>query len=358
MSEMEEWIDLAYDHALSGNYEKAIEYYEKILEVEKNNIAVLINASTAYHKIGQSTNALKYVNDALKIDPNSFEALCNKATILLVGEHFEEALEIYKKTLSTRPDPAIMHSIATICRNLGHYEKTIEYSEMELKLKPESVMALFNKAYALDMLDRPKESINAVQKILKCSPDNLDALEFISQIYLRSGDHENAIKYNNLAMKMAPNNPAEIHAKGDIHYSMGEFEQALSCYERALEIDSSFTNALASRGNVLAHYGNYKKALECFNVVLQTDSTNMLALHGKSNALSRMGQYHEALDAYNAVLKVKPDYAAAWSEKSFCYVKLGMNDKALECADMALKITPNDEALQKARDVLREKCGG
>lgn len=53
----------------NGNIQKAIEYYEKALEIMPQNDDSLINLAMCHNKLGHSDKAIALCQEAIKIDP-------------------------------------------------------------------------------------------------------------------------------------------------------------------------------------------------------------------------------------------------------------------------------------------------
>ena len=65
-----------------GNYTGAIEYYDKILGIDPNDVDALNNKGVALDNLGNYTGAIEYYDKVLGIDPNDVDALDNKEVAL------------------------------------------------------------------------------------------------------------------------------------------------------------------------------------------------------------------------------------------------------------------------------------
>ena len=61
---------LGVAYGMTGNHEKAIEYFTKVVELNPDNAGAFLNLSNAYKYIGDETNARIFMEKALSIDPN------------------------------------------------------------------------------------------------------------------------------------------------------------------------------------------------------------------------------------------------------------------------------------------------
>jgi len=66
----------------SGNHTEAIEYYNKVLAIDPNDVATLDAKGVSLDYLGNYTGAIEYYDRALAIDPNDVYALTNKGIAL------------------------------------------------------------------------------------------------------------------------------------------------------------------------------------------------------------------------------------------------------------------------------------
>lgn len=73
----DEWFDQANAAYNSGNYETAVELYEKILATDMESVPVYYNMGNAYYKMREYPMAIYSYEKALKLDPSNEEVRTN-----------------------------------------------------------------------------------------------------------------------------------------------------------------------------------------------------------------------------------------------------------------------------------------
>ena len=157
--------DLAATHASAGEYQKALDIYRRILQVNPEYTAVKIGIATTLNNWGSQYardkdwgQALSYYRQALEHDPGCQQAHQNLgATLMRVGWEqgaigdVEGAMRTYQKLLEIAPENAEAHN------NLGVvYVKKQAYSE---------ATACFKAALALDAnYDEAQANLNYVRR--------------------------------------------------------------------------------------------------------------------------------------------------------------------------------------------------
>ncbi|WP_161595844.1 tetratricopeptide repeat protein [Flavobacterium pectinovorum] len=94
-----------------GEYEKALLYFEKALEIEKENYNLPQEASLVAMDLNLIDKAIEYSNEALQRSPNNFALMGNHAMNLLIAGEDEIAKEIIEKAVKLEPNDSINKNI-------------------------------------------------------------------------------------------------------------------------------------------------------------------------------------------------------------------------------------------------------
>lgn len=88
----------------NGDYEKILYYESDIRERYANNFSLLFNIAHAYKNLNQFDNAIKTYEEALKIDPSSYEGWSNLAHLYEIIGQGKNALSAMKICYKLSPD--------------------------------------------------------------------------------------------------------------------------------------------------------------------------------------------------------------------------------------------------------------
>ena len=91
-------------------YSEAIEFFDKELATEPNNVQSLTNKGAALAKLGHFEEAIFHYDHALEINPLFVPALNNKANALSQLWKFDEAIETYKIAKNLEPKNQIINN--------------------------------------------------------------------------------------------------------------------------------------------------------------------------------------------------------------------------------------------------------
>jgi tetratricopeptide (TPR) repeat protein len=307
-----------------GRYEEAIQYYDKVLEIEPNDVYVLYNKGNAFYSLGNYTEAIQYFDKALEIEPRLVEALTNKGLALADLGKYQEAIQYYDKALEIEPrlvEALTNKGLALIY--LGKYQEAIQYFDKALEIEPRLVEALTNKGAALIYLGKYQEAIQYVDKALEIEPRMVEAINNKANTLVRISEQSNTIKpvadtiYNNnyyYNSPIDPNPKTNLYLYEGINYNNDKhkiinlrtttttavvdtsiLEEAIKLYDQALSQDPSNPIVLINKGIAYSKLEKYEQSLQLFDKVLQDiEQNNIDAMCNKAKVLEKVGRLSEA----------------------------------------------------------------
>ena len=318
-----------------GDYNKAIEYHEKALEIRINALGE--NQPELYNNLGISYDGLGDYGKAI--------------------EYHEKALEIRINTLGeNHPDVASYYNnLGTVYNSLGDYNKAIEYHEKALEIRintlgenhPDVADSYYNLGAAYNGLGDYNKAISFFEKALEIEintldenhPDIADSYYKLGAACNGLGDYNKAIEYHEKALEIRINTLGENHPDiadsygvlGVIYYGLGDYGKAIEYYEKALEIEintldenhpdiADYYNNLGVVYNDLGDYGKaieyYEKALEIrINILGENDPDITFYYSNIGESYHGLGDYGKAIEYYEKALEIIETVGTLYSGK-------------------------------------------
>jgi tetratricopeptide (TPR) repeat protein len=88
-----------------GQYEKAVEYYKKSLDLRPRDPNVETDLAACFHYLGQHDRSLQILDKVLNDSPNFAEAMFNKGIVLIRGkEDRKGGIAVWENLLRFHPD--------------------------------------------------------------------------------------------------------------------------------------------------------------------------------------------------------------------------------------------------------------
>lgn len=102
----DEYVRYGEDMANSNNLEKAIEYFDKAIEIYPNNDFAWGDKGLLLDKQGNVEEALSSFSKALSINPKNAITWHNKGLTLIKSKRFTEAIECFDNAINNKADYA------------------------------------------------------------------------------------------------------------------------------------------------------------------------------------------------------------------------------------------------------------
>ncbi len=138
MEFVESWFNLGLKQASAGDFQGAIDSWNKALKLNPNLAEIWHNLGSALGRLEQYPEAIESFNHALEIDPQSYQAWNDRAHAFYQMQQWEQAIDSWNKAIDLNP---------------GNYQ------------------FWYHRGCALEQLQRFDEAIASYEKTLEISPD-------------------------------------------------------------------------------------------------------------------------------------------------------------------------------------------
>ena len=129
-------LQLALDSFKAGDYEKAIEAFNLVLENDNNNPNVLNNIGLCYSKLAKDDLASEYFIKTLSFNPKSVQTYINLADVYYRNRNVVEAINLLENGVTIMPQEiALKHYLSRFyvedCRYDLAMDKLFEIFEID-----------------------------------------------------------------------------------------------------------------------------------------------------------------------------------------------------------------------------------
>ena len=229
-------------------YQEAIEWYDKALAINPNDVYALYSKGGALHGLGRYQEAIEWYDKALAINPSYEDALGGKGGALHGLGRYQEAIVWYDKALAIDPNDVYeLSGKGDALLNLERYQEAIVWYDKAIAINPNYVSALVGKGDALLNLERYQEAIVWYDKALAIYPNNTNVLSVKAFTLSNMGRNEEALPLAEKALESDPNNEVYLANKAFVLYNLGRTDEAKSYYNKALQIDPNLTQILTDK---------------------------------------------------------------------------------------------------------------
>ena len=314
---------------------KAIEQYQKIVELDPKDIDSLVMLGRLQKVAQNSGEAEKAYKKALAIDPDSEEALVGLATVMADSGDNNGAADILKKLAEKNPSQEALRKLASA------YEQMKEFT------------------LAADALNRALASNPPDAGDLKrAMADDLDAAK----------QYDAAIKVYQQLAEEEPKDAASYLRMSQIYREMRNFAMAKQMSEKARGIDPDNIEIRYNEVAVLEAEGKLPDAIPVMKDILASTtkrtynpaerSVRVKLLQQFAAMYREVDQIEPAIEAYRQVADLNPDAGALVAAEIIGTYDAGKEfQKAEQEADAALKKWPDDRQVHLAHASLIADLG-
>ncbi len=303
-----------------------------------NNLGVL----KLKGRISEVPAAMEQIRQALKINPNSADALNNLGYALQRLDRFEEAITCHQAALRLIPDFAeARNNLGVDLQRLGRFEEAESLYRQVLKINPHLAEAHDNLGEVLQRKGKIEEALVHINAALRIDPDYPEAHDSLGSVLQRMGKIEEAVTQYQEALRLKPDYPEAHNNLGAALSRMGRFEEALTQHQEALRLKPDFADADYNLGNALQLLGRIEEAVAQFREALRLEPRHVEAHNNLGAALESLGRLEEAVAQYRQALELEPGSAKAHDNLGYALLRMGHTEEAVSRFKEAQRLQPN-----------------
>ena len=304
--------------------------------------------------------ALQMLDQILAAEPNNFEAICAKATVLLSQHHFAEAKILAEQAIAMNKYSAFAYGALTdACVELGEYDRAVIAADSMNELRPD-IRSYSRIAYLREILGNIEGAKEVMKMAVESGYPSLEQTEWsrvqLGRLYEMTGDTVSARKIYATSLEVRPKYAYALAGMGRLAKLQGRYTEAIGYFRAADEavIDFSFQEALADVYILAGQPEKAKVAAQKVVEMLQYDPTKTgdeANAHGHYSdrelafAYLRTGDMQRAMQHADIEYKRRPLNIDANEVMAWTMHKAGKSAQALPFAKAALRTNSQNPLL-------------
>ena len=331
-----------FDLYSKGRYVEAI---EKIQNINKSypNVPIIFNiAGACYKAIGDLVASVKMFENAVKIQPDYFEAYKNLGITLENLNRNKASIDNLLIAISINPSyfDANYH-LANVYQKLSQHENAVEFYEKAISINPNVAEAHFNLGNALKDLGHLDRAIQTYKKVISMKPNLAETHNNLGVIYKEIGNIELAVSSYKNAIKIKPDFIEAHNNLGILYKESFQFLKAKDSFKKVIELKPDYAEAHNNLGLVYMNLGQFVDAHNCYKNALKFKPDYALSYNNLGTVLGVLGKTKAAVESYEKAIALNPDYADAYNNLGNVLRNRRKRVEALSCFEKAYSLQPN-----------------
>jgi len=275
-----------------GDKEKAIGFYEKILDKEQCNRQALLELNLLYEKTGNHLKAVEHIHVVMNLLPQDTEILLRAAELHSTLGRFSEARDYLKQVAALEPANLRAQKIlGDLYVKEGNRDKAwAEYlpilDDILLEENHDDAVHLLESFKDIDPVETGKRLVTLFMQHGN-NEQVVRELGSLGDIFMQNGRQREALNYYREAFKLTPDNEV-------LKNKVVELEKEIGKEHIVIEAEKTLEEALIE-ADIYTRYGLFDKARDILDTFIQKEPEN-IELHLKLKLLHvDMGKPDEAV---------------------------------------------------------------
>jgi tetratricopeptide (TPR) repeat protein len=272
--------------ARNEDYQKALEYYRKANGIQPNNLEVRFSLEKVMEKTGRIAEALFYLDEIIKEDPDNLTALHGKRAILEKSDRWDEIIQIQKaivkagrhdkdKDIEGRNLLGYKYEEGRHNLESGALDKAEKAFKTVIRLDRKFVPAYLGHAEVMLRKGDAKGAVAYLEKAYE-QTSSIIVLARIEDLLINLGDPARLIRIYKNSISKVPGDQTLKFFMGRLYYRLEMLDDAFDMLLLVDEGGTPYPELHYLLGNIYLRRRQCEKSVEEFKKVIETNQPFML----------------------------------------------------------------------------------
>lgn len=229
--------DNAYRSFMSGDFEKAIRYYNEYLQSYPSDSKAYDERGRCFENLHRYDNAIKDYSTAISLSPSTGLFYNDRGYAYLKSGLTENSVSDFTQSINVNPNsPDGYEGRVQAYLDLGKNEPALSDINKALLFSPDNPMYLVTRASIYTVLDDTVKMYSDMEKILRYYPGSFFT-SYKSQIAVLQLDNFTTRIHNlTVLISETPENRILYFKRGFNYYLLKKFDAAINDFEKCISI--------------------------------------------------------------------------------------------------------------------------
>ncbi|MGY5853570.1 MAG: tetratricopeptide repeat protein [Candidatus Thorarchaeota archaeon] len=293
--------------ANKGNYGEALRCLNQAIRLNPDLAEAHANRGRVLLQLGpdRASDALRSFETALELKPENLEFLSDMANAFRILGRKDEELKYLRDLTQHIPDkPLIWVRIGDIEVHRGNLKSAVKAFDRALDLQPDFKLALMHRAIALSMLEQWKDAIKSAEAATKIDSEDKEVWRTLGEVSLGAEKFKSAAKALKKAAEIDPEDAEVYIGLGMIAYRTGDLKDAVRYLKKALVRDKKNRMALRNLGFVAMDLEDWEEARDAWERLTAIVKKKPEIYDAKAITLARLNDFCAAAESWETARKL------------------------------------------------------
>tara|TARA_E500000331_G_scaffold211172_1_gene202428 strand:+ start:115 stop:2655 length:2541 start_codon:yes stop_codon:yes gene_type:complete len=334
-------------------------------EIDYNEIAYY-SLGLIKESQGLDYQAIEFFEKVLEINPKSYDACIGIANNSLSINEIDYAIDLYNKAIQIDGKKAIAYSGRGNAKSqLDDFEGAISDYSKAIEIDPSLLVPYFNRGNLKSDIDDNEGAISDYSKAIEIDSNHENSYFNRALCKDKLEDNDGYIEDLNIVIELNPLNERALCLRGSYkHDNTDDWDEAVEDLKKAIEIDPEFAQAYFNLGDLLYDYADSRddekegleEAIQCFTKAIDIDPADHYieaAYRYRGWANNRINNFKEAIYNCTKLIELDIEDIEAYNDRSIAKLSLKDFDGAINDATKIIEICEDesDEYVDEAYEL-------
>ncbi|KAI9566990.1 TPR-like protein [Boletus coccyginus] len=364
------WLLIGRVAEQMGDLEHAITAYENALRHNPISLPGLSQVAGIARVKENYPKAIEYFQRVLQLQEDNGEVWSALGHCYLMQDDLQKAYSAYQQALYLLPnpkeDPKLWYGIGILYDRYGSLDHAEEAFASVLKMDKEldfdkANEILFRLGIIYKQQGKYEESLSCFDRILRNPPSPLAHADIwfqIGHVYEQQKDHVRAKDAYERVVADNPGHAKVLQQLGWLYHQDGSSfqnqELAIQYLTKSLEADPSDAQSWYLLGRAYMAGQKYNKAYEAYQQAVYRDGRNPTFWCSIGVLYFQINQFRDALDAYSRAIRINPYISEVWFDLGSLYESCNNQiSDAIDAYARASELDPGNHVISQRLQLLK-----
>lgn len=312
-----------------GNKQKALEVYQRLAQISKDDPMPLYKIGIINIELGDTTKAEQIATELGQKFPKRGESSRLSGILSFKKKNYAEAVTSLQNSIKLQPTIEGYYYLGLSQYAAGQLESAISQFRSILDRVPTHDRSRIMIGMILLQQKRLDDAITEVTKVLDADPGNALAHNVLGSAYLAKGQFEEGMRELNRATELDPKLVDAHIKKGIINLSRGKEREGEAELQSAINVNPEVLNSRMILFSYYMRKGNQAKAISILNKGLTGKASDAPLYNALASTALSQRKPDDALKYLQKAKAADPMFFPAYFNVANYYAAKGEHDKSI-----------------------------